>query len=137
MARQRTSVALLFIGLIVAAALTGRIAWGLAGLYLGMSAISFVAYAVDKHAARRQRRRTPESTLHTLAICGGWPGALLAQEVLRHKTRKTAFRRVFWLTVVVNVAVLAGLLLAPNDSLSQAFVEQTLRPATCAAIRPA
>ena len=33
----------------------------------------------------------------------GWPGALLAQQVLRHKTSKTSFIAVFWLTILVNV----------------------------------
>lgn len=42
-----------------------------------------------------------------LAVLGGWPGALAAQQALRHKTRKQPFRTVFWLTVVVNCAVLA------------------------------
>ncbi|WP_040500587.1 DUF1294 domain-containing protein, partial [Ideonella sp. B508-1] len=47
--------------------------------------------------------RTPESTLHWMGLLCGWPGALLAQQVLRHKTSKTSFIVVFWLTVLVNV----------------------------------
>lgn len=137
MGRKKTLAALIFLGLIVVAALAGRIPWPLAGLYLAMSTISVAAYAIDKRAARRQRRRTPESTLHTLAICGGWPGAVLAQEALRHKTRKTAFRRLFWLTVVVNLAALAGLLLAPGDVLAQSSLSQYARLTTAAPIRPA
>lgn len=43
------------------------------------SAVTFAAYRFDKSAARAGRRRTPESTLHTLALLGGWPGALVAQ----------------------------------------------------------
>ena len=73
-----------------------------AGVYLGVSVLAFLAYAVDKSAARRQARRTPESTLHILALAGGWPGALLAQQLLRHKSTKAAFRGVFWATVVLN-----------------------------------
>jgi uncharacterized membrane protein YsdA (DUF1294 family) len=87
--------------------------WGLPrwvdGLYLGASAFAFVAYALDKAAAERGAWRTPESTLHTLALLGGWPGALLAQHWLRHKSSKQAFRRVFWATVMLNVAALAVL----------------------------
>ena len=78
-------------------------AWILAP-YLGLSALSFLAYWLDKEAARAQASRTPESTLHLLALAGGWPGALLAQQLLRHKSAKAAFRRTFWGTVVVNVA---------------------------------
>nr|WP_295768290.1 DUF1294 domain-containing protein [Rhodoferax sp.] len=68
-----------------------------------MSLITFVAYAMDKSAAKRGNWRTPESTLHLLALAGGWPGALCAQKLLRHKSTKPAFRSVFWATVVVNV----------------------------------
>lgn len=68
-------------------------------------------YARDKAAAQAGRRRTPEATLHALALAlaGGWPGALAAQPLLRHKTRKPRFRVVFWITVVLNLAVFAAL----------------------------
>lgn len=82
----------------------------LAGLYAVMSLATFVAYAVDKSAARAGRRRTPERTLLLLGLAGGWPGALLAQHWLRHKSSKAAFLRVFWITVASNTAVLALLL---------------------------
>jgi uncharacterized membrane protein YsdA (DUF1294 family)/cold shock CspA family protein len=71
-------------------------------LYLAASAFTFLVYAKDKRAARRNRWRTKESTLHTLALIGGWPGALIAQQVLRHKSRKNAFQFMFWTTVVFN-----------------------------------
>ena len=51
--------------------------------------------------------RTPESTLHAIDLAGGWPGALVARRVFRHKTTKQPFRTVFWLTVTVNCAALA------------------------------
>ena len=72
--------------------------------YAGLSLVTFFAYAMDKSAARRNAWRTPESTLHLLALAGGWPGALLAQQLLRHKSTKAEFRSVFWGTVVVNAA---------------------------------
>ena len=77
------------------------------GAYLVLSAASFAVYGWDKAAARRGGRRTPELTLHLLALAGGWPGALLAQSVFRHKTKKQPFRSIFWCTVVVNCAALA------------------------------
>jgi hypothetical protein len=40
---------------------------------------------------------------------GGWPGALVAQETLRHKSKKASFRIVFWATVLINCAGLAWL----------------------------
>jgi uncharacterized membrane protein YsdA (DUF1294 family)/cold shock CspA family protein len=75
----------------------------LAAIYLGVSVVTFIAYALDKSAARRDARRTPEGTLHMLALAGGWPGALLAQQSLRHKSSKTEFQTVFWCTVILNI----------------------------------
>lgn len=72
--------------------------------YVGMSLVAFVAYGLDKSAAISGNWRTSESTLHLLSLAGGWPGALLAQQTLRHKTSKQSFVVVFWLTVGINVA---------------------------------
>jgi uncharacterized membrane protein YsdA (DUF1294 family) len=80
-----------------------------AAFYAAASAIAFVVYAIDKSAAVHGRRRIRESTLHLLALVGGWPGALAAQRLLRHKSRKPAFQRVYWTTVVLNCAMLACL----------------------------
>ena len=76
----------------------------LAAAYLAASLVAFLAYAIDKSAARRGAWRTSEGTLHLLAVVGGWPGALLAQQLLRHKSTKAEFRTVFWGTVLLNVA---------------------------------
>ncbi len=76
---------------------------------LAASVVTFITYAIDKSAARKGRWRTSEGTLHLLSLIGGWPGALIAQSALRHKSRKQPFRAIFWLTVVVNCAVLAWL----------------------------
>ena len=71
--------------------------------YFAASVITFLAYAFDKSAAKRGARRTSESTLHLLALIGGWPGALIAQQTLRHKSLKSEFRSVFWGTVALNI----------------------------------
>jgi len=75
-------------------------------LYLVASFITLMFYWKDKSAARNGRWRTPESTLHFLALIGGWPGALIAQAILRHKSSKTSFRVVFFITVFLNIAAL-------------------------------
>lgn len=75
-----------------------------------LSGVSLITYALDKHAARRERRRVPESSLHIIAVLGGWPGAWIAQQLLRHKTRKQPFRRWFWVTVLLHSAVMLALL---------------------------
>lgn len=79
--------------------------------YAVLSLLAFLCYGIDKLAARRGWSRIPERRLHLLALLGGWPGALLAQRLFRHKSRKPAFRRTFRLTVTLNLLVL-GLLLA-------------------------
>jgi uncharacterized membrane protein YsdA (DUF1294 family) len=78
-------------------------------IFLVISLVAFVVYYKDKDAACRGAWRTPESTLHLLALLCGWPGALIAQQTLRHKTQKRSFRVVFWLTVMVNVGAFVWL----------------------------
>ena len=80
------------------------------GIYLVASLITFVVYAMDKLAAKNGRWRTPESTLHLLALVGGWPGGLAAQKLFRHKSSKPSFQAVFWVTVVVNCGMFVWLL---------------------------
>jgi uncharacterized membrane protein YsdA (DUF1294 family) len=71
-----------------------------------MSLVTFAVYARDKAAARNGLWRTPEATLHLLAVVGGWPGALLAQRFLHHKSRKLPFLVIFWLTAALNSGTL-------------------------------
>lgn len=68
-------------------------------LYSLLSAMSLILYASDKRRAARGERRIPERTLHWIALGGGWFGALCAQSLFRHKTRKARFQLVTWLVV--------------------------------------
>jgi len=88
------------------------------GLYLLASIAAFVAYALDKSAAKNDQWRTQEVTLHLFALIGGWPGALVAQLLLRHKCKKQSFQDVFWVTVVLNCAVLG---LSLSSSVTNVF----------------
>jgi uncharacterized membrane protein YsdA (DUF1294 family) len=81
----------------------------LLGWYAGLSVVTYFVYWADKAAAERRARRVPEVTLHLLGLAGGWPGGLIAQVSLRHKTRKSSFLAVFWVTVVMNCLGLAWL----------------------------
>ncbi len=76
--------------------------WG----YLMVSLVTFGIYAYDKSAAKNNRWRVPENNLHALALFGGWPGAMMGQRILRHKTVKQPFRFIFWLTVIINCVIL-------------------------------
>jgi len=71
-------------------------------LYLVASSMAFFMYFLDKSAATKGAWRTPENTLHLVSIVGGWPGAIFAQQTFRHKTKKTTFRAIFWVTVFLN-----------------------------------
>lgn len=71
---------------------------------------TFVAYYVDKRAAMRHAWRVPENTLHVLEFLGGWLGALLAQKILRHKTSKKSFQKVFWLMIFLEFAAIGIIL---------------------------
>jgi uncharacterized membrane protein YsdA (DUF1294 family) len=73
------------------------------------STFTFLIYAKDKRAAQNDEWRTSESTLHLYSLLFGWPGAILAQQKLRHKSKKQSFRLVFLFTVLINVALVAGM----------------------------
>ena len=109
MSRRRTVLpaVVVALGYLAAVGVAGRVV-GVPPLvlivYAALSTVTFVAYAIDKSAARNGRWRISESTLHGLSLAGGWPGALVAQQALRHKTRKARFRVVFWMTVLLNCA---------------------------------
>jgi uncharacterized membrane protein YsdA (DUF1294 family)/cold shock CspA family protein len=79
-------------------------------IYLGMSLLTFIAYALDKAKAKNGGWRTQERTLHLFSLFGGWPGAAFAQQFLRHKSQKREFRMGYWFTMIVNIGVLVWLL---------------------------
>lgn len=81
----------------------------LGAVFLVASTVAYILYAMDKSAAVAGGQRVPERTLHTVAVLFGWPGALVAQQRLRHKTKKQSFRIVFWLTVLINITGVAWL----------------------------
>lgn len=102
-------VALSFMAILSVLTFLGILLWGVFALYASLSILTFFMYWKDKTAARKDHQRTPENTLHILAVCGGWPGALIGQQTLRHKTQKVSFRWVLWLTVLINAGLLLGL----------------------------
>ncbi|KAB0519817.1 DUF1294 domain-containing protein [Pseudomonas extremorientalis] len=67
-----------------------------------VSVIAFFLYWSDKRKAQTDRWRTPENILHAVELAGGWPGALIAQQVFRHKTRKVSYQVLFWVIVLLH-----------------------------------
>ena len=104
-----------FLCFVAGSTLAGKLPLAVLGIYLIASAIAFVAYALDKSAARNDKWRIQESTLHLFALLGGWPGALAAQRLLRHKSKKQSFQILFWVTVVLNCGAL-GWLFSPSGA---------------------
>jgi len=91
---------------------TGALAWSVHSGHVPLwfayaistaSVVTFLLYLVDKQASRARRRRVPEANLHLLELIGGWPGALLGQLLLRHKSSKRDYQWVFWCIVATNV----------------------------------
>jgi uncharacterized membrane protein YsdA (DUF1294 family)/cold shock CspA family protein len=98
---------LILVGIVCLIGILPRAVWW---LYIGASIWAFFLYYLDKSASRKGKRRTPEATLHNIALIGGWPGAVFAQQLLRHKSKKESFRKTFWATVFINVLALIYLL---------------------------
>ena len=100
---QADHVAFLLFLLVLPGLALHRLAWppltvGIAAVAL--SAVTYLTYALDKMRAQSRDWRIPETTLHALSLLGGWPGAFLAQQHIRHKSAKVSFQVVFWLTVL-------------------------------------
>lgn len=82
----------------------------LTAIYLIASSLAFATYGIDKAAAIGGWWRIPEAFLHLLGFVGGWPGALVAQRVFRHKSGKVSFQVAFWIVAALNSAVALWLL---------------------------
>ena len=88
---------------------------GIATAYLLNSLFTIWFYKVDKRQAEQQLRRIPEFSLHFWELFCGWPGALYAQRKYRHKWKKTSYMVVFWLCVILNLAM-AICLVFPDET---------------------
>lgn len=108
--KKRLFVGLGFYAVLGLLAVMGDISWLVVGWYVAIGMITYLTYAKDKKAAQENTWRTPESTLHLLSILGGWVGAMVAQTYLRHKSQKPEFRMMYYLTVVINLAILLFIL---------------------------
>lgn len=92
-----------FVVLYVLVAILWHVPNWVAGTYIALSVTCFAVYAADKSAARSGGWRTSEGTLLLVGLLGGWPGGMLAQQFLRHKSIKASFRAAFRGTVLMNV----------------------------------
>ena len=111
---QRHRLVQYTLGLVLCAALgLSLLLWwlGLTPVYAGlasMNAVTLALYGYDKHLAVAGRTRVPEAALHVAALLGGSPGAMVAQGLFRHKTRKRSFRMVQAVIVLLQIVVIYG-----------------------------
>jgi len=111
-----------FLAFVAGAVAVGKLPFVVLIAYLIGSCVAYLAYVFDKAAALKGQWRTPESTLHFFSLAGGWPGAMLAQRTLRHKTQKQSFQVTYWATVVLNCAALGWLLSPTGMRVVKSFV---------------
>lgn len=76
--------------------------------FLFANVLTLVIYGVDKMAARKAWRRVPESTLLVFGVVGGWPCAIVGQQLFRHKTQKQPFKTYFIVSVILSVSVMVA-----------------------------
>ena len=113
-----------FLVIVVISVLSGALPIEILFAYLIASLLTYLVYCFDKTAAKKGSWRTQESTLHALSLFGGWPGALIAQETLRHKSRKASFRFGFWLTVILNCGLFIWLCTPTGGQILDAILTQ-------------
>jgi len=103
-------ITLLFIATVAMACYWNYLPLVVLYLYLILGVVTFLFYSWDKYSAKHSKQRVAEITLHYLSLFGGWPGALIAQQLIRHKSIKRSFRIKFWLTVFLNLLMLCYLI---------------------------
>ncbi|MEH6445566.1 MAG: cold shock and DUF1294 domain-containing protein [Oceanospirillaceae bacterium] len=99
-------IVLLFSAFLAYGVMTNKLVLGVVVTYAVLSLYSYYLYAKDKAAARVNKWRISEATLQFWALCGGWPGAILAQATLNHKRKKTAFMVTFYAILILHIALL-------------------------------
>jgi uncharacterized membrane protein YsdA (DUF1294 family) len=74
---------------------------------LVFSLVAFSLFGWDKRQSKREgARRISEKTLHRLSMLGGWPGAILGQQIFNHKTAKASFRLKSGLILFVHLLII-------------------------------
>ena len=83
-------------------------------IFLLLNIMTFCLYWWDKQAARGNQWRISEARLLQFALFGGSLGAVAAQRLLRHKTRKEPFRTQLMAILILHAALVpAALIFGP------------------------
>ncbi|MEZ8615160.1 DUF1294 domain-containing protein [Vibrio splendidus] len=119
-------IAITYLVLVAVSVLFAESSKALLVWYLAIGVVTFFVYSKDKRAAINGNWRVPEKTLHIFSVAGGWLGALIAQDKLRHKTQKQPFRSIYWLTMVINVAAFAWTLTPSGQSIFRRWLSEVI-----------
>ncbi len=74
--------------------------------YLIINVVTYIAMYLDKKKAIKGAYRTPEKTLFTMSLIGGFVGNYLAMQTFRHKTKHTSFYIVNAVALVIHIVIL-------------------------------
>jgi uncharacterized membrane protein YsdA (DUF1294 family)/cold shock CspA family protein len=100
-------IILLFAAFLAYGVMKSKLVLSIAGMYFVLSVYTYYIYTKDKAAARVNQWRISEATLQFWALCGGWPGAVLAQVMLNHKRKKLGFMVTFYSILLLHIALLS------------------------------
>jgi len=75
-------------------------------ILIGINALAFLVYGIDKWRAVHGRWRISETTLLMLAVIGGSIGALLGMKVWHHKTMHKKFKYGLPLILIAQIVLL-------------------------------
>ena len=81
----------------------------LAYYLLGINAVTFIVYGIDKYKAKKAKWRIPEATLLLLAVVGGSVGAWMGMKIWHHKTMHKKFKYGIPAILLIQIALMAYL----------------------------
>ena len=76
---------------------------------LGINAVTFIVYGIDKYKAKKAKWRISEATLLLLAVLGGSIGAWMGMKVWHHKTMHKKFKYGIPAILLIQIALMAYL----------------------------
>ena len=81
----------------------------LAYYLLGINAVTFIVYGIDKYKAKKAKWRIPETMLLLLAVLGGSIGAWMGMKVWHHKTMHKNFKYGIPAILLIQIALMTYL----------------------------
>jgi uncharacterized membrane protein YsdA (DUF1294 family)/cold shock CspA family protein len=115
-----------FMMIVLALVLFNRLPLFVLYLYSILSIVSIAFYQIDKFAAQQGHWRTTEKFLQLLSLIGGWPGAIVMQQLLKHKSKKLSFRLKHFVMVAINLLGFYWMLTGQGQSIIW-FIDDSIK----------